>query len=128
MFSKEKFCEIFVCIDTCILHEFCIICFFFVVSYLFYLWSGCVTPCLISGYHNFRVTFYLVSSAMKMEVGYSSETFCALITCYYNPGDHNVNKFSYKSGTHCHVLVNTGCKGAVTWCMSTYFHIYFSSG
>jgi hypothetical protein len=52
---------------------------------IFYLWSsGCVTPCLLSGYHSFRVTFYLVSSAMKMEVGYSSETFCALITCYYN--------------------------------------------
>jgi len=69
-----------------------------------------------------------VSSTVKVEVGYSSETLCALIICHYNPGDHNVNKFSHKCCTHSHVLVNTGCKETVTWCMSTYFYIYFSGG
>jgi hypothetical protein len=62
------------------------------------------------------------------EVQYSSETLYALITCHYNPGDHNVNKFSYKCCTDSHVLVNTGCKETVTWCMSTYFYIYFNGG
>jgi len=65
---------------------------------------------------------------MKMDVGYSSETLYALITCHYNQGDRSVNKFSYKFCTHSHVLVNTGCKETVTWCMITYFYIYFSGG
>lgn len=69
-----------------------------------------------------------MSSTVKMEVGHSSETLYALIICHYNPGDHNVNKFSYKCCTHSHVLVNTGCKETVTWCVSTYFYIYFSGG
>ena len=56
----------------------------FLWYHVFYLWSsGCMTPCLVSGYQNFRGTCCLVSSTVRMEVGYFSETLYALITWHW---------------------------------------------